>query len=295
VDEDRGWAYGQNSVLIYTSDGGITWEALSTIPGTIYSMFFYSETEGWIGGNMGNMWHTTDGGQSWNLQETGTFEGFFAVYFINSNVGWAAGSGGITMKTINGGENWELVYSNTIAFLYSLSFADENNGWIAGRFGTILHTENGGASWSIQNSNVGVDLSEIVMVNENEGWVVGDEGVILHTTTGGTMGIELQSWDSSNSDHVTLYPNFPNPFYDFTTIRFTIPVNSGSNQHIKLGVYGLDGTMINDLLDNFLNEGTYELKWNGRNQANKPLNPGTYILKLDCGHKTVAKKISLLK
>ena len=57
----------------------------------------------------------------------------------------------------------------------------------------------------------------------------------------------------------SLMQNFPNPFNPVTTIRFSIPENG----HTRLMVYDLLGQEIEMLVNNSLNAGTYDVRFDG--------------------------------
>lgn len=69
-----------------------------------------------------------------------------------------------------------------------------------------------------------------------------------------------------------LSQNYPNPFNPTTTIRFDIPKSS----FVKLSIYDISGKEIEPLVNEELNEGSYEVKWNGSNYSS-----GIYFYKIE--------------
>jgi photosystem II stability/assembly factor-like uncharacterized protein len=58
----------EGSVLLESSDGGLTWRKMSTPPGDLYSVHFISSKQGWLTGSRGSLWLTEDGGSRWQSQ-----------------------------------------------------------------------------------------------------------------------------------------------------------------------------------------------------------------------------------
>lgn len=92
-------------------------------------------------------------------------------------------------------------------------------------------------------------------------------------------------FDNTPNQYI-LYQNYPNPFNPTTKVNFAIPVSS----HITLSIYNLLGEKIIDLVDDFLESGTYSLSFDGHNLAS-----GFYIYRLEAGEQVFTKKMQLLK
>ncbi len=187
VDENNGWAVGENGTILHTGNSGTNWAAqTSGTTSTLQSVYFINASTGWAVGQSGTILHTTNGGANWAAQTSGTTSYFNSVRFTDANNGWAVGTGGTILHTTNGGTNWAAQTSGTMSSLASVDFVNATTGWATGFGGTILHTTNGGANWSAQTSGVTSFLTSVRFVNANSGWAVGDSGTILHSTNGGT-------------------------------------------------------------------------------------------------------------
>jgi len=111
---------------------------------------------------------------------------------------------------------------------------------------------------------------------------IGDSGTISN--------VENNLYVNVNKDFV-LHQNYPNPFNPETTIKFSILNGSTNNRnvHVKLTVFDLLGNEIQNLVDDYKTEGTYEVKFNGGD-----LSSGVYVYKLSIdGRKEVIKMIQL--
>jgi hypothetical protein len=82
-----------------------------------------------------------------------------------------------------------------------------------------------------------------------------------------------------------LYENFPNPFNPSTTIKFDIPKTSA----VRLSVYDITGKEIGRLVNERLNAGSYETKWNGSKFAS-----GIYFVQLTVNNEQLAIKRMVL-
>ena len=171
IDTLHGWAVGENSTIINTTDGGDTWQIqispLDSIK--LEEVCFVNDTVGYIVGQDGTILATRNGGSSWILQTSPVNYSLFDLTFVNEDTGWIAGSDvfqsrkhGVILHTINGGQTWDIqfeIHSPTIfdsKLFRGIRFLDDQNGWaIAGdyignfSFTYIYHTNDSGNNWNI--------------------------------------------------------------------------------------------------------------------------------------------------
>lgn len=184
LNQDYGWVGGSLGTIMFTSDGGDSWEYTKLENETIRDIFFINETTGFIacGGDIlsssnGAIYKTTDGGHTWESKiffpwsYTGTtfpLTMFHKISFIDDNIGWASGTSyldinndraGILYKTTDSGETWsplytfnygEINYSETI---FDFVFESESIGYIIASDtltppSSIFKTTDGGVSWN---------------------------------------------------------------------------------------------------------------------------------------------------
>ena len=92
--------------------------------------------------------------------------------------------------------------------------------------------------------------------------------------------------------HYALRQNYPNPFNSTTTIRFALPVSG----KIDLSVYNLQGQKVALLAaEKQLAAGRHQVRWNGLDTHQRPLSSGVYFYRLECGPKTITRKLILLR
>ena len=104
----RGVAVGNDGIIIYTSDGGQTWENCTDedIKSTMWSSVFLTESgSAWAVDKYGKIACSRDWGHSWALQESGVSVPLWEVFFINEKEGWIVGglSESVVLHTKNGG------------------------------------------------------------------------------------------------------------------------------------------------------------------------------------------------
>lgn len=87
------------------------------------------------------------------------------------------------------------------------------------------------------------------------------------------------------SDEFRLYQNFPQTFYKVTRLAFDIPKKAD----VKLIIFDVFGREMATLINEELDSGSYEIKWNALN-----FTPGVYYYKLYAGEFVDSKKMVLL-
>lgn len=124
ANASKGIAVGLVGTILYTEDGGATWE---TRPNTGYRWQAVTQTEtgkAWVVGDDGNIAHSEDYGYTWTNQESGLTYELWDVYFIDENEGWIVGGGignpGIVLHTTTGGETTTEIEPVGQAGIYSL-------------------------------------------------------------------------------------------------------------------------------------------------------------------------------
>lgn len=201
-DSNNGWAVGNNSTIINTTNGGTTWGS-QTCPVAnklLWEVRFADTSNGWAVGADGTIINTTDGGTTWTAQTSGTSNTLWALSVVDSNTAWAVGASGTILTTSDGGTTWTSQTSGTSNDLAGVFFVNSTTGWAVGVTGTILYTSNGGTSWTEQTSNTTQTLLDVFFFDANTGWAVGgtySNTVLLGTTDGGT------TWTSQTNDDMT--------------------------------------------------------------------------------------------
>lgn len=159
------------------------------------SIWFTDENNGWAVGRNAAILYTKNGGSTWNTYKSPVNVFFSRVFFTDNSNGYILGmqrdanNSGVVLKTTNAGKSWAIHNFKTNAQIISgMYFYDSQNGWICGDGGFISHTIDGGISWEKQqwaNKGGNYNLFDIHFVSRNEGWACGSKGLLYHTIDGG--------------------------------------------------------------------------------------------------------------
>lgn len=183
----KGWAAGEEGVVLFTDDGGDSWEIQD--PATadnIFAIKFIDSLNGWAVGASGAMIRTIDGGQDWEQSSSGTLFDIHDVAFVSASRGWACAEVGQVLESIDGGITWSEVFNPATGTLWGMSFAD-SVGITVGADGTIMRVVNDGSwgNWTLVNSPTLETLRRVQMVDDTIGYAVGTGGTVIKTIDGG--------------------------------------------------------------------------------------------------------------
>ena len=90
---------------------------------------------------------------------------------------------------------------------------------------------------------------------------------------------------------IDLYPNYPNPFNNQTTISFRIP----ESMPVTIRIYNSAGQWIRTLVDDYVSSGKHYVSWDGRDNMGRKMDSGVFIVRIHAGSSKMSKKIILLK
>ncbi len=90
----------------------------------------------------------------------------------------------------------------------------------------------------------------------------------------------------------TLHPSFPNPFGPSTTIRFDLA--GAKSEKVQVSVVDLSGRLVKTLIAGSLAPGTYEARWDARDEAGNRAATGVYFVRLATRESTESRKVVLL-
>ncbi|MBL8007754.1 MAG: choice-of-anchor D domain-containing protein [Ignavibacteria bacterium] len=184
------------------------------------------------------------------------------------------------LSDINGDSIKEVVTGTQNSNLYVL---DGNNGM-------ILYTYNFG-SVTVNTVEQVCKLSSIDFNSKSE-FLGGSRAGKVICFSGGQLGvIGINSVSNAIPGKFNLYQNYPNPFNPVTKIKFDVPEVSGKAlSNVRIIIYDALGRIVNELVNEKLNPGSYETELNGNN-----LSSGVYFYKLESGDFSIVKKMMLMK
>jgi photosystem II stability/assembly factor-like uncharacterized protein len=226
INNDTGFASGDNTAVILTTDGGQNWtNANSGLPSSRFSDIDYKitgqNTEVYLTGNAYHIYKTTNFGGSWSQVEFwGPSQSYMGLYmsYNSTELGGGdtlltVGSYGLINKRNSPSE--KILYTNFVKFAGTGYNNDlwviGNNIWVAGNptgsggpmDDQILFSSNGGASWVKQNTmGSAASFTSIYMLNSNTGYVAGTGGAISKTIDGGGTWNPITSPTTTNLTYI---------------------------------------------------------------------------------------------
>lgn len=84
---------------------------------------------------------------------------------------------------------------------------------------------------------------------------------------------------------------YPNPFNPSTTIGFTIP----EDQNVELRIYNTIGQLVKTLVNEDLEKGIHQYKWDAKNESGTTLPSGIYFIVFKSGKFTKTSKVMFIK
>ena len=88
-----------------------------------------------------------------------------------------------------------------------------------------------------------------------------------------------------------LEQNYPNPFNPATTIRYSVV----KSDNVAIKIYDVLGREVKTLVNEFKENGNFQVTWNGENNFGYKVNSGIYFYRIETGLFVETKKMILLK
>jgi hypothetical protein len=140
-DEKHGMAVGKNDAVLFTSNGGESFELKSvTGSGADLVSVTYSGRYWWVTTSTGRVFYSADDGDSWNERTNWAGAGSGAVVdiaFYNELAGFmihnSSASKGAILRTVNGGTDFDEVKTPPNSGLSALHVIDENTAYVVGK------------------------------------------------------------------------------------------------------------------------------------------------------------------
>ena len=169
---------------------------------------------------------TSDGGITWENKYTGTnvtfYQAIWKLSFVNRNFGVGSfnheSSNLQFIKTTDGGMTWNIFSQmiNPPAATQGIGYINENTGWLGGGSYTFK-TTNSGVNWTY--NTFGTDINRIRFYSDTLGYASG-LGFYKYTAD---VNINVSEGITEISENFKLYQNYPNPFNPSTSISYEIP------------------------------------------------------------------------
>lgn len=99
------------------------------------------------------------------------------------------------------------------------------------------------------------------------------------------------SGGTSQPETMMLYANYPNPFNHSTVIRYEI----STSREIRLDIFSAAGRLVRSLYHGRQGAGSYEITWNGVDDAGHMLASGMYFCRLTVSERVLQRKMLFIK
>ena len=226
------------------------WSAVNLAQFNSISFATGDPLNGVIAGDDMSLLYTADGGATWNqaVHDSTSTNDLEEVHMASPLVAWAVGDNGTIMKTVDGGANWATQPSWTTSIeLMDVYFGTELFGWISGNDQTVYYTDDGGINWyDIAPTLLGSgnDVNAVYLNGTlGELYIGSDECQIHYRMDSATDA------DTPVGLPFVLQQNYPNPFNPATTIEFSIDRASHVSLNVYDVAGRLVSTLVNGKME----------------------------------------------
>lgn len=166
--------------------------------------------------------------------------------------------------------------------LYGLWGADADDIYAVGQGGRILHYD--GADWNSLTSPTSETLLGVWGPSADDIFVVGENGTILRKHSVSGLINEMPAVPR-------ILSVWPNPFNPTTTISFSV----AQEQWVTIAVFDVEGRKLETVAEQTFGPGSHSVLWTGRDDRGRAVPSGTYLVQLETGGSSVARKITLVR
>jgi hypothetical protein len=250
-----------NGLLVSTNDG-LNWSTThtSTRPAFVKDNYVYLYgSDIYVSSNNGANWTTV------NYSVSCMATNGAVIYAGNS-------SGGVLKSTDNG---YTFVPTTSIGsnVIYSIVAVGSNIIAATNTSSGIFVSTNNGTTWTQKNEGFTGTISINKLIYLNGYIFAGLTNTVWRRLLSNLVGVQTISTEVPSA--YSLSQNYPNPFNPMTNVKFSI-VKAGD---VKVVVYDIMGREVQTLVNERLNAGMYEARFDGSS-----LNSGVYFYKMVVRH-----------
>ncbi|MEH6579938.1 MAG: YCF48-related protein [Amphritea sp.] len=196
LDAQRGWAVGEDALILHTTDGGLTWQKQfdardAEMKGPLLDLYFKNADEGFAVGVFNKFYHTVDGGKHWqawqehadNLDEWH----LFAMASPVEGTIYVASESGLLFRSLDDGESFaplQTVHDGSFHGILAKRGADGLDRLVLSGVGGKLFTSvDSGESWTELDTQTEAGLSGGTWLADGSALIVGADGILLKVSS----------------------------------------------------------------------------------------------------------------
>lgn len=188
ADLNNGFAVGAFNAFLATTDGGKTWNDISTRienpDGLHLNVVAGDGRLVLVGGEGGMLFRSRDAGATWQTLESPDDGSFYAIQLIHSDSGvpqvWTSGMEGMVFYSDNGGDDWEPVEHGAVNNLNGL-WVDSATGLIliVGNDGAVVRSTDGGKTFESHRRVDQATMSSVAVAPNGDYVYAGSTGISI--------------------------------------------------------------------------------------------------------------------
>jgi hypothetical protein len=282
------WAFSVNGNYLFagtlnngvklSTNNGLNWTQTTLNNKNVWSMT-YSGGKIFAGTSDSGVFYSTNNGTNWTKSSLNN-KGIWALA-ANGNYIFAGGTG-VNIST-NGGLNWS---QSTLSNIFVMSLAVYGNNVFAGTFENGVYlSRNNGVNWVQKNEGFSSIVPVMSLYIANNYIFAGTWGLSAWRRLLNEI-IAVEKISEQIPAEYELFQNYPNPFNQSTMFNFQCSMEG----MVELKVFDLIGREVATLVNEKLQPGTYEVRFDAVN-----LPSGIYFYQLKSEKFSETKKLIILK
>lgn len=285
---DTAYMVNNQGRMLYSTNGGLTFTQIDSLPGIIYDIKMLSKTKGYAAGSNTGIFKTDDGVNFSNdglavlpMQAT-------ALVMVDSLTGYVAGQRSTIFKTTDGFKTIELVSDTTVLtaqLIHDFVVLDPDNIWALGENGMMMRLDQEGFFMPVPYDIGGYNLIAGSKLNDSTFIAAAEEGFVYMITDKSRNMLDAEA-NSTTPFIYELQQNYPNPFNPSTTIAFSI----AESNEVTFEIFSVLGERVSTVSLGALSVGNHKYEFNASS-----IPSGVYFYRIIAGGFTQTKKMSFIK
>lgn len=143
VDAVHGFVTGEFGIVLYTEDGGSSWQRARELPDNFYAQAarFIDRSTGWVVGLNGTIWYTNDAAKTWHQESNGNNAPLYGIDTVG-NVLVAVGDNATVLYREPDDPSWSKLESSAGTRMYLRAIVDLGDSKFMAAGGGVLFTSN---------------------------------------------------------------------------------------------------------------------------------------------------------